>query len=309
MALPTISAGDLMGKGVTGMPANPELSVADLQAKFDELSLDVIVPKIQALVNALEGASAGADLGVTAPTGITASNKVKSVLDAMAVILLAIKNKSDVDYDNLVTLLTGITSVSNIVDGLTTTIPTAKAITDFIQDIGGGDMLRTTYDTNLNGIVDNSERLGNQLPAFYAKQQDLTDAGAVVADLQADVLDLQTDVGNLTPVVLWTNSNPTSSFAGQTVNLSEALENFSKYEIIGIIGVDAVSAAFRVSTGKVDVGFKTWFNQTLDNNYARAITNASGTSVTFDDAYTFGHNGTKVVSNINMIPTKIIGYK
>ena len=63
-------------KGTTGMPANPELSVADLQAKFDELSLDVIVPKFQALVTALENAVAGEDLGVTAPTGITASNKV-----------------------------------------------------------------------------------------------------------------------------------------------------------------------------------------------------------------------------------------
>ena len=29
-------------------------------------------------------------------------------------------------------------------------------------------MLRTVYDTDNDGIVDNSEKLGNQLPAYYA---------------------------------------------------------------------------------------------------------------------------------------------
>lgn len=190
MALPTISVGDLLNKGTTGMPANPELSVADLQAKFDELSLDVIVPKFQALVTALENASAGADLGVTAPTGITASNKVKSVLDAMAVILLALKDKSDGDYDDLVTLFTGITAVSNVVDGLSTTIPTAKAITDFIQSIGGGDMLRTVYDTDLDGIVDNSEKLGNQLPAYYATASSVSTINGTLATATGNIATL-----------------------------------------------------------------------------------------------------------------------
>jgi hypothetical protein len=32
---------------------------------------------------------------------------------------------------------------------------------------GGGDMLKATYDTDDNGIVDNSEKLGGQEPSFY----------------------------------------------------------------------------------------------------------------------------------------------
>lgn len=33
---------------------------------------------------------------------------------------------------------------------------------------GTGDMLKSIYDTNINGIVDNSERLNGELPSFYA---------------------------------------------------------------------------------------------------------------------------------------------
>lgn len=33
--------------------------------------------------------------------------------------------------------------------------------------VGSGDMLKSTYDTSNNGIVDNSEKLGGQLPAYY----------------------------------------------------------------------------------------------------------------------------------------------
>lgn len=174
MALPTISAGDLLNKGTTGMPANPELSAGDLQAKFDELSLDVIVPKFQALVTALENASAGVDLGVTAPTGITASNKVKSVLDAIATVLLALKDTAETDYDRLVVLFGGIDYVTNFVDGEAQGIPTCKAIADYVQDMGGGDMVKTIYDTNNNGIVDNAERLGGVLASAYALQANLT---------------------------------------------------------------------------------------------------------------------------------------
>lgn len=45
---------------------------------------------------------------------------------------------------------------------------TVKFVTDHIEFIGGGDMRKALYDINEDGVVDNSERLGGQLPAFYA---------------------------------------------------------------------------------------------------------------------------------------------
>ena len=45
---------------------------------------------------------------------------------------------------------------------------TVKFVTDRIEYMGGGDMVKASYDINGNGVVDDSERLGGQLPAFYA---------------------------------------------------------------------------------------------------------------------------------------------
>ena len=49
-----ITQTDLADKGVTGLPDTPGLPVGDMQAKFDELSKDVIVPKFNALCDSLD---------------------------------------------------------------------------------------------------------------------------------------------------------------------------------------------------------------------------------------------------------------
>ena len=41
-----ITEEEIKGKGVQGLPDTPGLSTAEMQAKFDELSRDVIIPKI-----------------------------------------------------------------------------------------------------------------------------------------------------------------------------------------------------------------------------------------------------------------------
>lgn len=46
-------------------------------------------------------------------------------------------------------------------------------INDGADGSGTGDMVRATYDANENGIVDDAEKLGGQLPAYYAKASDL----------------------------------------------------------------------------------------------------------------------------------------
>ena len=46
---------------------------------------------------------------------------------------------------------------------------TKKYVDDSISTSGGGDMLKTVYDTDDTGVVDNAEKLGGQLPSYYAK--------------------------------------------------------------------------------------------------------------------------------------------
>jgi hypothetical protein len=51
---------------------------------------------------------------------------------------------------------------------------TAKFATkDDIANAGNGDMLKSVYDTNSNGVVDDAEKLGGQLPDYYAKKDEL----------------------------------------------------------------------------------------------------------------------------------------
>lgn len=50
-----ITQADLAGKGVEGLPDVPGLTVAEMQAKFDELVKDVVKEKLNALIDALNG--------------------------------------------------------------------------------------------------------------------------------------------------------------------------------------------------------------------------------------------------------------
>jgi len=65
-----------------------------------------------------------------------------------------------------------------------------KALSDGMGDLGYGDMLKSAYDTNGDGVVDNAEKLGGQAPDYYAK----------AADIPAAVSQLTNDSGFQTAV-------------------------------------------------------------------------------------------------------------
>ena len=86
MGFTRIESNDTKDKGVIGLPDTPGLSTADMQKKFDELALEVIIPKLNALMSELEDAAAAASLGATVPDGITAEKNIQSILAAIAVL-------------------------------------------------------------------------------------------------------------------------------------------------------------------------------------------------------------------------------
>lgn len=57
--------------------------------------------------------------------------------------------------------------------GSTITLTGSDGVTSSITDSNTGDMLKSVYDTNNNGIVDNAEKLGGTAAADYAKKSDL----------------------------------------------------------------------------------------------------------------------------------------
>lgn len=59
MEFKKITSEDLQGKGVYGLPDTPELSKENMQAKFDELSKDVIIPAFNQMVDDITTAFGG----------------------------------------------------------------------------------------------------------------------------------------------------------------------------------------------------------------------------------------------------------
>lgn len=85
MAFTKITENDTINKGVIGLPDTPNLSTAAMQAKFEELSNDVIIPKFNNLVDELGAKSAAGNIGATIPSGINAeSENVQAVLNGIA---------------------------------------------------------------------------------------------------------------------------------------------------------------------------------------------------------------------------------
>lgn len=68
-------------------------------------------------------------------------------------------------------------------------------ILDDIGSMGGGDMMKATYDTDGDGIVDNAEKLGGQLPSYYAKAADIPTTVSQLTD--AGNYALKTDITNV----------------------------------------------------------------------------------------------------------------
>lgn len=86
MSFTRILSSDTKNKGVIGLPDTPGLSTENMQKKFDELALDVIIPKLNGLMSELEASAAAASLGASVPDGIDAEKNIQSILAAIAVL-------------------------------------------------------------------------------------------------------------------------------------------------------------------------------------------------------------------------------
>lgn len=75
---------DLEDRGVMGLPATPELSVSELQRKFDEVGKEVIVPKFNAMIEQLNSNVASESLGAKPTSNMHGvGNTVQSILQAL----------------------------------------------------------------------------------------------------------------------------------------------------------------------------------------------------------------------------------
>ncbi len=171
MAYTKVTDNQRAGKGVTGLPDIPQLSTADMQAKFDELG-NIGIDALNHLIDELESQNGADSLGAKVPAGITADPNVGSILVAYGLLLNNLGSKAHVhansnvlnsisaevkqEYDRVASILNAINSFDNGVLDDAGSIPTGHAIVSYVSRLGGGDMLKARYDTNDDGIVDNA---------------------------------------------------------------------------------------------------------------------------------------------------------
>ena len=190
MAFEKITDTSLANKGVTGLPDVPGLSTAEMQAKFDELSRDVIIPKLNEIVDGLNGDEVGLSSKIENPE-TKEKDVIQNVVNAIYQIVKensdkrhGHKNKETLDkvtselYDSitaLVSMFNGISAIDKTVTADDTKIPTSGAIVNYVTELGAGDMQKAVYDKNNTGIVDNAEKLGGVAPEEYLQKASLPD--------------------------------------------------------------------------------------------------------------------------------------
>lgn len=190
MAFEKITDTSLANKGVTGLPDVPGLSTAEMQAKFDELSRDVIIPKLNEIVDGLNGDEVGLSSKIENPE-TKEKDVIQNVVNAIYQIVKensdkrhGHENKETLDkvtaelYDSITTLVSmfnGISSIDKTVTADDTKIPTSGAIVNYAIELGAGDMQKAVYDKNNTGIVDNAEKLGGVAPEEYLQKASLPD--------------------------------------------------------------------------------------------------------------------------------------
>jgi len=104
------------------------------------------IPRSDAVYTAIDNLSAI----VAANTAARHTHTNKSVLDD---ITAAVKQK----YDDLVSLFTGIDGVQQTITNDQGKLVTGYAVTQYVSGLGGGDMMKATYDTNDDGTVDSAD--------------------------------------------------------------------------------------------------------------------------------------------------------
>lgn len=150
MAFSKITDEDRLGKGNVGQPDTPGLTTAEMQAVMDELP-NLAIDKFNSHIDELEADTAATSIGATAPEGLTANNKLQSIINALYTMIKAVDtlkhshaNKSLLDaitndvkggYDRVVSIFSGIQAVGSIISDSSSTLPTSAAVKTYADNL------------------------------------------------------------------------------------------------------------------------------------------------------------------------------
>ena len=113
-----------------------------------------------------------------------------------------------------------------------TKIPTMKDIVDYVVGMGGGDMLTTVYDTDRDGIVDNSEALEGHNALYFKNQYIITLPTTGYTDETVTIWGESKEVKTIV-ISADKDNNPLTNFAADMIadypiNVNGDLEDFKQ---------------------------------------------------------------------------------
>ena len=139
--------------------------------------------------------------------------------------------------------------------------------------------IENQLETNTNDIATNASTI-------ETNSNNITANTNAIAELQGEIL--------------WTNANPTSDFASQTITLDKSLDSYNCYEIYFR---QSKTTSRYFTTGKIPVGYGTIL-EVYGANYRPTGTTMSGNTIYFENASVSG-----ATDNGYAIPIYVIGYK
>lgn len=268
MGFTKIEPADLVGRGVVGLPDTPNLTTTAMQEKFDELALQVIIPKINNLIAELESKTASANIGVEIPAPIALELEDVTIQTILETISHLHDNKSMLDklaedesgkplYDGK--LLSGDAFASITVGGQLVTATNTDNLTfiagdNVVIDVdptektvkftalggggGAGDMYTAVYDKDKDGIVDNASALGGNPPSYYqpVESEDLNTTDKNIVNAINEVKETA-DEANAKEVDVYTTMEQVNAStdpkvpvgSGAVKELSDSLQNKLAY--------------------------------------------------------------------------------
>ena len=153
--------------------------------------------------------------------------------------------------------------VDNVGDTISnddTKLPTMKAIVDYVVSMGGGDMTKAVYDTDDDGIVDNSEALEGHNSLYFKNQYDITLPTTGYSEETVTIWG-ETKTLQVLTITSDVNGDPLDNFAADMVadypiNLTGTLEDFKKLYAVEI-GLGSVTVyCEEVPTASLNVRIK-----------------------------------------------------
>ena len=120
--------------------------------------------------------------------------------------------------------------------------------------------------------------------------------------------------GGMSETVLWTNSNPSSAFASQSISLSDDISNYEYIKIeykrnatdANTVSMMMSVADFLTPQGTSNVKILGIHSVYANGNFCRMLTYSSGTSLSFGVAY---QCNAAYNQNSASVPIKVIGVK